>query len=66
MEALMKLSLKVPLLVLLLVLVVVSAQDLDTAPSPAPVMENGSVAASPGLFAVVLAYLVSFVALFAH
>lgn len=65
MEALTKLSLEVSLLILLLVLVVVSAQDIDMAPSPAPAMENGSVAAVPGLCALVLASLVSSVALFA-
>lgn len=62
----MKLSLKVSLLLLFLVLAVVSAQDVDMAPSPAPAMENGSIAAIPGLFAFVLASLASFVALFAR
>ncbi|KAI0492919.1 hypothetical protein KFK09_027195 [Dendrobium nobile] len=62
MEAMMKLTLKVPLLLLLVVfLAVAKAQDGEIAPSPA--LENGAVGFVPVLCTLLFTSLVSFFAL---
>lgn len=50
-------------LLLLLVFAVATAQEVD-APAPAPSMENGAVAGIPGIWGLLLAFVVSFFALF--
>lgn len=61
--ALVSCSVKASLLLLVLALIQVSAQEHHMAPSPAPAMENGAIAATPGARAVALASLMSIVAL---